>query len=109
MLTLQQAKALRRREILYHVDRRNSDGSPERWRVNGHPKVWKRNPKRVCVPLKHGLYDFSYLTEDDLYLFCLTEEEALKGEIFSLEVEDEPKEPPPGANWLKEYVDSKKK
>lgn len=76
-ITLEQAKSLTYRDTLYHVINRNSDGSPQRWRVNGQVKTWKRNPSRVQVPLKHGLYDHDYLTESDLDLVCLTEGEAL--------------------------------
>jgi len=77
MITLEQAKELTGNDILYHVRNRNADGSPQRWRVNGQVKTWKRSPERVRVPIKHGLYSYDYLTEDDLDLVCLTEEEAL--------------------------------
>jgi hypothetical protein len=78
MITLQQAKELANGTILYHVTNRNADGSPQRWRVNGQPKLWKTRPGEVRVPLKHGLYAYDYLTHDDLHLVCLEEEEALK-------------------------------
>lgn len=77
MITLAQAKALYKGQILYHVHNRNADGSPQRWKVNGQVKTWKRSPDRVEIPLKHGLYSYGYLTEADLDLVCLTEAEAL--------------------------------
>lgn len=77
-ITLEQAKSLKRGQVLYHVTHRNRDGSPVRWRVNGQPKVWKRDPSHVQVPLKHGLRDHDYLTEDALHFLCLTEEEAMR-------------------------------
>ncbi len=77
MITLEEAKNLSYRETLYHVSNRNADGSPQRWRVNGKVKTWKRDQSRVQVPIKHGLYDYDYLTEHELNLVCLTEEEAL--------------------------------
>jgi len=77
MVTLEQAKALTSGTILYHVENKNADGTPQRWKVNGKPKIWKRSPERVQVPLKHGLYDYDYLTEDSLNLVVLNEEEAL--------------------------------
>ena len=79
MLSLEQAKQLQHGTILYHVSHRNADNTPQRWRVNGKPKTWKRSPERVQVPLKHGLYSYDYLTEHDLGLVCLSEQEA-KGE-----------------------------
>ena len=80
MITLEQAKALKYRQTLYHTVFRNADGTPQRWRVNGRVKTWVRSPQRVQVPLKHGLYSYDYLTEYDLDLFCLTEAEALEEE-----------------------------
>lgn len=60
---------------MYHVSNRNADGSPQRWRVNGKPKVWKRDSSRVQVPVKHGLRRYDYITEADLDMVCLWEEE----------------------------------
>jgi len=80
-ITLQQAKALQRGDTLYHVTNRNADGSPQRWKVNGMVRTWVRSPGRVQIPLKYGLYNYCYLTGEDLNLVCLTEEEALGGRI----------------------------
>ena len=71
MITLEQAKQLTYGAILYHVTYKNSDGTPQRWRINGKPKTWVRQPNRVRVPLKHGLYDYDYLTERNLELVSL--------------------------------------
>jgi hypothetical protein len=76
-ITLEQAKALTSGTILYHINHRNSDGSPERWRVNGKVKTWKREPNRVQVPIKYGLRTCDYLTETSLHYLCLTAETAL--------------------------------
>ena len=76
-ITLKLAKELKHGTILYHMTQRNADGTPQRWRVNGKPKTWVRSPERVRVPLKHGLYDYDYLTESDLDLLTLDETEAL--------------------------------
>ena len=71
MITLAQAKALKHGDILYHVIRKNADGTPERWKVNGLVKRWKRQPDRIRVPLKHGLYHYDYLTNSELHLVTL--------------------------------------
>lgn len=76
MITLEQAKELKYRQVIYHTMLRNADGSPRRYRVNGAVKTWKRTPGRVDVPLKWGLYAFDRLTQDNLYQFALTEAEA---------------------------------
>lgn len=71
MLTLEQAKQLKPGMILYHTKNRNADGTPQRWRVNGKPQVWKRSPERVRVPVKYGLYRYDNVTEADLDLVSL--------------------------------------
>jgi hypothetical protein len=74
-ITLEQAKSLRYGQTLYHAKNRNSDGTPQRWRVNGKPQVWKRTPSRVRVPLKYGLYSYDAIDETTLDLVYLNEEE----------------------------------
>ena len=34
--------------------------------MTGKPKTWKRDPYRVTVPVKYGLYDHAYITEQTL-------------------------------------------
>ncbi len=86
MITLDQAKELQHGTILYHARNRNADGTPQRWKVNGKVKVWKRSPDKVEVPLKHGLRDHGYLLSlpnrdgthvSNLNTMCLTEDEAI--------------------------------
>jgi hypothetical protein len=72
-LTLQEAKNLRVNQIVYEIGAYNYDGTARRWRVNGKPKTWKRNPRRVKVPVKHGLWSYGYITENNLHFFTLTE------------------------------------
>ena len=76
MITLEQAKKLAHGTILYHIENRNADGTPQRWRVNGQVKRWKRDTDRIRVPLKHGLYQYDYLENDGLGFVCLEEEHA---------------------------------
>lgn len=68
-MTLEQAKALRPGQTVHHRAATNSDGTPQRWKVNGQVKTWKRSPERVQVPVKHGLYRYGYITESDLAEF----------------------------------------
>lgn len=70
-ITLEQARALKYGDILYHTKNKNSDGTPQRWRVNGAVKVWVRSPERLRVPIKHGLRSYDYITERDLDLVSL--------------------------------------
>ena len=66
MITLEQAKKLRPGDMIHHVTHKNTDGTPQRWKVNGQPRIWKRRPDCVTVPIKHGLRDYECLTEVEL-------------------------------------------
>lgn len=74
MITLDRAKSLELGEVLHHNTHRNADGTCERWRVNGAPKVWVTRSLEVKVPVKHGLRDYSYVTEHELEVVHLAEE-----------------------------------
>ncbi len=65
-ITLEQAKALQYGDMIHHRTNTNANGTPQKWRVNGKVKRWKREPDRIRVPLKHGLYTYDYLTENEL-------------------------------------------
>lgn len=75
-MTLTETKGLKRGDIIYHVANRNSDGTPQQWRVAGAVKLWKRSPGRIRVPLKYGLHRHDALTEDTLHLLKTTAEAA---------------------------------
>lgn len=70
-LTLKEAKNLKPGDILYHIINTNSDGTPQRWRVNGKPQTWKRDKSKVKVPVKHGLRQCDYLDESWLDVVTL--------------------------------------
>lgn len=71
MITLEQAKNLVYFKTIHHNNLINTDGSCERWRVNGKVKRWKLSPYRISIPLKHGLSDYRHITEGQLDLFHL--------------------------------------
>ena len=70
-ITLEQAKALTHGTILEHSTHQNADGTPQRWKVNGKVKTWKRDAGRISIPVKHGLYIYGHITEFDLDLISL--------------------------------------
>lgn len=76
MITLEQAKNLSYGQTLYHKINRNADGTPQRWKVNGKVKTWKRDSSRVRIPVKHGLRSFDYLEQDSIGCVALHEHEA---------------------------------
>lgn len=76
-LTLEQAKNLQPGQELWANFSFNKRGIPRKVKVNGKVRTWKRNPERVQIPYKYGLYEYGYITERDLPDFCLTPEEAI--------------------------------
>jgi len=44
------------------------------WRVNGKVKTWKTKPGKFQIPLKFGLYDYAYLTDDNAKYFHLPDD-----------------------------------
>jgi hypothetical protein len=40
----------------------NKDGTPQRWRVNGKMRRWKRDRTRMYLPLMHGPYTHDAIT-----------------------------------------------
>jgi hypothetical protein len=68
-ITLEQAKNLRYGQIIYYKHHKNSDGSLQKWKVNGKVKTWKKDESKVKVPLKHGLRSYGYVTESNLDCF----------------------------------------
>jgi len=73
LVSLAEAKRLRYNQVLYHRRWRNADGSAQRWVVKGKPKTWKTRPKEVRVPIKRGMFEYGYLTQDNLKDFSLKE------------------------------------
>jgi hypothetical protein len=41
------------------------------WRRNGKTKTWKRNATKFQIPVKHGLYDYGYITDENFNLFVI--------------------------------------
>jgi hypothetical protein len=57
--------------ILYSVHNRNKAGDYQRWRVTS-VKTWKRNPDRVEIGIKHGLYSYDKINQNQLDLICIS-------------------------------------
>ena len=63
MITKEQAMRLQVGDVVESNMFTNADGTPQRFRVNGACKTWKRDTRKFRVPLKRGLYEFATLTE----------------------------------------------
>ena len=72
-IKLWQAKNLKCGEVVYAIGYYNSDGTAQRFKVQGKPKTWKRNNERVEVTLKRGLKEIVLLTELCLNEFSIEE------------------------------------
>jgi len=64
-MTVDEMKSLQYGDhILYDgIDQRTGKPKTFRLKVNGKPKTWKRQPEKVQVPVKWGLYTYDYMTE----------------------------------------------
>lgn len=62
-LTFERAKMLRYGDMLYSNIHKNADGTPQRWKVNGEVKTWKKDPKRIRIPVKNGLRNYDAVNE----------------------------------------------
>lgn len=80
MVTKAQALEAHYRQEFHHRTARNADGSPTRCRANGQCQTWKTRPAEFKLPVKHGLKNTFYITEANADVWCLTAEEALKGD-----------------------------
>lgn len=61
-MRLRDAKKLEYGDMLEHKTLKGADGTPMQFRVTGAVKRWKRQPDRIRVPLKRGLYEYGELT-----------------------------------------------
>lgn len=60
-MDIEEAKLLKYRDVVV-------DPHGKRWYVNGKVKLWKRDAKRIQIPVKHGLYTYGYIDETTVHL-----------------------------------------
>lgn len=70
-ITKEQALALQYRDTITFTGTDLIQPKGIKWRVNGKCKTWKRDSARFSLPIKHGLYDYGYLTNENACLFAL--------------------------------------
>ncbi len=64
MITKNDALTVRHFE---HVTMKGSDGKPVRCRAMGKCQVWKTRPNEFKLPVKYGLYQSFYITQDNAH------------------------------------------
>ena len=73
-MKLDDAKNLSQGQVVYHVTKKNADGTPMKARVTS-VKTWKKSPERVRVRLKRGLYDYAEYTENEICQLTTNQED----------------------------------
>lgn len=68
-LTMDIIKGLEHGDILHSVDEFNVDGTHKRFKVNGKVKFWKRDPTKFKIPVKRGMYEYGYITPENVEFF----------------------------------------
>jgi len=53
--------------MFYHISCKNKDKTPVRARRNGKTKTWKTRPNDFKIPVKYGLRDCFYITQDNCH------------------------------------------
>ncbi len=61
-MSLEEAKMLNYGDTIWFIDIK---GSARRLKVNGRPKRWKRQPDKIEVPVKYGMYEYDTFTNRD--------------------------------------------
>jgi len=51
--------------IFYHKTIKDSKGQPIKAKRNGKNKLWKTRPNDFQIPVKRGLYEFGYITQEN--------------------------------------------
>ncbi len=71
MITIGQVKRIKWGSYIYLIGTYDADGSPAKAKVSGVPQFWKTRPKDFKLPVKRGLYDHGYVTQDNAARFTL--------------------------------------
>ena len=84
-MTIEEVKQLKYTQELYHITETNRDGTSVRIRISGKVKIWKRNPNKVKVPFKYGLYFNGYIDEHNCSNWSLTDPQKTKASFDEME------------------------
>lgn len=57
-MTIGEARNLKYGDTVSFIDK---NGLYRNCKVNGKPRTWKREPERILVPVKYGLYEYAAL------------------------------------------------
>ena len=69
-MTFAEAQTLKTGDTIHHLSLKNADGSPMRARVTSIHR-WRKQPNRIDIHVKHGLYDFAIFDETTIDTIAL--------------------------------------
>lgn len=72
----------------------SSDGKERVCRRNGKTKLWKKSPGKFRIPVKYGLYNYWYITEENAHQYRVSRE--------TMMVRPKPDCPNCGAEWTED-------
>lgn len=52
-----------------HLTNKDRNKTPLRVRRNGKTQTWKTRPADFKIPIKYGLYECAYITQDNAHLW----------------------------------------
>lgn len=81
-ITKLQAITAKHGQIFLHMTAKNADGSPLRCRVNGESSVWKTRPAEFKLPVKYGLRECFYITNENADEWCTEANWQVESELF---------------------------
>lgn len=64
-MNINEAKQLKIGMLVYHTSKKNADGTPMRAKVLS-VTTWKRNPEKVLVSVRHGMFDYAKFNENEI-------------------------------------------
>lgn len=70
-ITMTKEIALTHKGTIYLYNLFNADKTNMRCKPSGKCQTWKKDTNRFKLPVKHGLYDHGYITEDNMTQFYI--------------------------------------
>jgi hypothetical protein len=55
-----------------HTSKKNKDNTPMRVRRSGKTQTWKTRPAEFKIPVKYGLYESGYITQDNCHEWVIS-------------------------------------
>ena len=70
-MILKEIKSLKKGEYVHHINAKNRDGTPRRYKVMGKVIIDRPFQGNVHVPIKRGAYQHGTLSDINMHMFQL--------------------------------------